>query len=138
MTPPTYVIRAFTPYRRGAAFEPAWRYFNDRTGWGRYDEATPYPTPTPQPMPVGPRDTSTVDTLEVYPLDLNNGPYDLNAQLGPFRLTECCAAAATYMDRVLTCKSCYLEVDEACGGLARLDGDWVPPTPVIIHLPEPD
>lgn len=136
MSSPLLVIQAETPYTPGSPFVPAFRYFHQHSGWGPYDQATQYPIPGPLPLPEGPRENSVVDTILALPVDLNGGPYYIMGGIA-YRVTPCCAAAATYIEGELNCKSCYEEVDDTCGGLARLDGTWEPPERIVLWLPDP-
>jgi hypothetical protein len=109
---PYYVLRATQP--RGSAL-PGWLYWNGQTRlWDEYESATRYDNRdvAAHLAAHGPETGSTIDVVELHPVDRDGYPY-AEADGFRYRLTQCCAAATSVMDGPLYCKSCYSTVDWA-------------------------
>lgn len=134
------VVRASC--ERGSKF-PRHVYWNMRSGWGRFDQATRYNRLMPEEgkdavlAAISPPEPSAIlDWMDDLPTDLDGYPYEhASDDTNAWRLTGCCAAMPGIDDGPLYCKSCFEEIDVATDAPARLDANWNPGDgPVRIHV----
>lgn len=113
---------------------PRHLYWNMRTGWGRFDEATRYTRLMPEEgkdavlaTTTLPHPSAVLDWMADLPTDLDGYPFEhMGQNMTAWRLTPCCAAMPGIDDGPLYCKSCYEEADLANDAPARLDANWNP------------
>lgn len=129
-----HILRAITPRTSDLSAYLYWDAATD--SWGRFDDATRYPTPQDL-SPPAPCPEADIGWMQDLPRDLDGYPYVFDSDVGePWRVTPCCAAMVSIADGPLYCKSCYDEAELAVDTPARLDANWDPGDgPVQFHFP---